>query len=321
VPPLGLIPISRSPGFVICCSRRPHVICIDEWVTVWDALSGEQIRQYRGGNITAFAITSDDRYFAVANNSTLNVWDLQSDIGSLGIELFVTIISIAFAPSVSWIACGNSDNKIRVLKIQSGRLQRIASLFHPAIDGPPKHLEATDSHIVARYRTVVGVWDVVPGILVKSFQIHASLLHISFTRLDPSAHVILDVAPSSGIRQNISIRDSKTSEVLGNIDSPDPVEMARFSRCGGYVISGHFRYNRDALFRVWDAKTTKLIYTASEARSISLGGGVGQVYMSPSRKFVVALPANVGGRANVGGVTIRLWKLELPGKSGFHFES
>ena len=306
--------MSRSPRFLICCSRNPHVICIDQWVTVWDVLSGEKIRQYRGSNITVFAISSDDRYFAAANNSTLNIWDLRSDTESFEKELSDTIISLAFAPSVWWIACGKSDHNIRILKIESGGLQRSASLRHSGIYGPPKHLEATDSHLIARYNTHVAVWDVTRGIVVKSFQIHASLLHMSFNRLDPSCHYILDVMAYPDKRQTITIRDSKTSEPIGTIYSPDPVELVRFSRCGGYVISGHFRLNHASpIFRVWDARTTKLIHTLNDANSASWEGGSGQVYMSPSRKFVLALPANLGG------VSIRLWKLELPGTANRSF--
>jgi WD40 repeat protein len=95
---------------------------------LWSVPEGDRVGSLsRGGKLTAVSFSADGRRFATAGEDrTARIWDAETGLELLSLELPDAVISVALSPDGTELATGHANGVVRVLALRVDDLVRIA---------------------------------------------------------------------------------------------------------------------------------------------------------------------------------------------------
>ena len=219
----------------------------DRSVLVWDAKTGEQLRQLQGHTreVASVAISPDgNRIVSGSYDEMVRVWDAKR--GEQLSELrghTSKVTSVGFSPDGNRIVSGSLDNSVRVWDAktgeQLGELQGDDSGIRSVAFSPD------GNRIISGSFNKLQVWDAKTGHQFREMQGRPDM--ITSVAFSPDGSQII-----CGSFHKLQVWDAKTGEQVRELQGhTSKVNSVAYSPDGNRIVSG----SDDKSVRVWDANT------------------------------------------------------------------
>ena len=216
----------------------------DNLVLIWDAETGEQLRQFKGhsDHVVSVAFSPDGNRIASGSyDGTIRIWNVVSGKQLRSLDPRVgKIYSVAFSPDGKLLASGHNDGDIKVWDAASGRLLHSEKannygvyflVFTP--DGTRVLSTGADAK--------VRVWDLGGKKELTSFgEGYSSLCCVA---ISPDGRT----AAAGGSDNIVRLWDVASGSLLGKLEHADWIQSIVFSPDGSELASGA----NDKTVKVW----------------------------------------------------------------------
>lgn len=236
--------------------------------------------------VRSIAFSADGQLLASgSDDSTLKVWDLNTQQPILNKQLTGEILSVAFSADNRTLASSGTDRTIKLWNLQTGEL--LHSLSEHAWQVNSIAFTADNQKLVGGSQDgAIGVWDLASKKLIRTLSKDASRVHTVAISPDNS------LLASSSRDNTIKLWDLSTGKSLPALKGHSaPVNSLAIDPDSAILASG----SADGTIKLWNLYTGELIRT--------LDGHLGEVYavaFSPDGQVIVS-----GGK----DYTIRTWNL------------
>jgi WD40 repeat protein/serine/threonine protein kinase len=261
----------------------------DNMVRLWDAQTGEALRQYPQSGTVNSAIFSPDGHTVLtsSNDGTARLWDTETAQEILQFphptgELW----SSNFSPDGRYVATGNSNHIIYLWDAQSGQEVRQfagheGEIWWVGFSPDSQYLVSGSKDHTAR------LWDIASGQEIRRFEGHTD--DVVTVRFSPDGRYLIS-ASFDGTARLWNVATGR--EVRQFIGHTEDVFDASFSPDGRYIVTTSF----DKTARLWDAQT------GEELRQfIGHTAAVAPVIFSPNGEYVLTGSYDL---------TARLWRVQ-----------
>ncbi|KAF5365105.1 hypothetical protein D9758_011009 [Tetrapyrgos nigripes] len=219
----------------------------DGSVCVWDAASGEQLKELTGhlGSVWSVAFSpKGDQIVSGGKDSSVHVWDAAS--GEQLKELTGNsgwVWSVAFSPKGDQIVSGGEDSSVRVWDAASGeQLKELTG--HSGEVWSVAFSPKGDQIVSGGKDSSVRVWDAASGEQLKELTGHSGW--VQSVAFSPKGDQIV----SGGEDSSVHVWDAASGEQLRELtEHSGRVQSVAFSPKGDQIVSGGF----DSSVHVWDA--------------------------------------------------------------------
>ena len=215
-------------------------------VQVWDARTGEQLRDLRGHSdfVIGVAFSPDGNQIVSGSyDKSVRVWDAETG-EQLGILHISPLGSVAFSPDGNQIVTDSSNSSVRVWDAKTGELLNDllghANPIHSATFSPDGNQIVSGS-----FDKSLQVWDAKTGEQLSKLLGHSR--EVNSVAFSPDSNRIVSGSWDNSVR----VWDAKTGKQLMELQGhTDTVESVAFSPDGNEIVSSSW----DKSVRVWDAK-------------------------------------------------------------------
>ncbi|CAK9113693.1 Vegetative incompatibility protein HET-E-1, partial [Durusdinium trenchii] len=219
----------------------------DKSVRVWDAASGQQLRELQGhrGGVNAVAFSPDGKNIVSGSDDrTERVWDAASGQQLRELRGHTSAVNaVAFSPDGKSIVSGSWDKTVRVWDAASG--QQLRELQGHTNDVKAVAFSPDGKSIVSgSYDKSVRVWDVASGQQLRELKGHTN--DVNAVAFSPDGKSIV-----SGSRdETVRVWDAASGQHLRELQGHTwAVNAVAFSPDGKSIVSGGW----GKTVRVWDA--------------------------------------------------------------------
>jgi WD40 repeat protein len=248
----------------------------DHTARVWDASTGESLRELRGhtNKVNSAAFSPDGKFVVTASDdNTARVWDASTGESLRELRGHGDMVnSAAFSPDGKLIVTASYDNTARVWDASTGQ-SLIVLRGH--MDGVRSAAFSPDGKFVvtASYDNTARVWDMSTGERLSELRGHMS--YVNSAAFSPDGKFVVTASDDNTAR----VWDASTGQSLIVLRGhTNRVNSAAFSPDGKLIVTASY----DNTARVWDVSTGERL---SELRGHK--DGVRSAAFSPDGKLIV----------------------------------
>ncbi|KAF8811554.1 WD40 repeat-like protein [Phlegmacium glaucopus] len=222
----------------------------DQSVRVWDAKTGEQLRELQGHTkgVSSVAFSPDsNQIVSGSDDQSVRVWDAKTGKQLRELQGHTDeVYSVAFSPDGDKIVSGSQDQSVRAWDAKTGEqlkeLQGHTEQVNSVAFSPDSNQIVSGSDDQS-----VRVWDAKTGKQLR--ELRGDNGEVTSVAFSPDSNQIV-----SGSYQSIWVWDAKTGEQLRELEGHTGwVNSVAFSPDGNKIVSG----SNDHSVRVWDVKMGK----------------------------------------------------------------
>jgi len=248
--------------------------------TLWNAFTGEQIREFIGHeyDVLSVAYSPDGKYVLTGSgDKTARLWDVATGkevrryVGNTDM-----VTSVAFSPDGKYVLTGSWDNTARLWDATTGNQVRPFISQAVAIRGVAFSPDGKYA-LLGQSDGTAGLWDVQTGVEVRQLTGHTS--SINAVAFSPDGRFIL----TAGYDLVARLWDVATGKELQNfIGHTNNIGSVAFSPDGKYIFTG----SDDGTARKWDPQTGQELERYTGPASVGTFASM-PITVSPDGKFLI----------------------------------